>query len=125
MTGVPAFVQHDATSRDFTILETYDHSLVGIYPVEITTTIQVPNDYTKLSFTTHTIVQNFDIIVEPCQITSIDIITPLPDQYYQIGSGDPDLVSDQYVFQQNPKCGYPFTYSASVVPAPVTHDAAF
>ena len=79
MNGLPAFAQHDATSREFTILETYDHSFVGIHPVEITATIQVPDDYTKSTFTTHTIVQNFDIIVEPCLITSIDLINPLSD----------------------------------------------
>ena len=78
MTGVPTFVQHDAVGRDFTILETLDISIVGVYPVEITTTIQVPDDYSKSTFTTHTIVQNFDIIVE-CVISSIDLINPLTD----------------------------------------------
>ena len=78
MAGLPAFVQHDATSHDFTILQTLDKSLVGIYTVEITTTIAVPDDYTKSTFKTYTIVQNFDIIVE-CVISNIDIIKPLTD----------------------------------------------
>ena len=37
--GVPAFVVHNDVAREFSIFETYDHSIVGIYPVTITTTI--------------------------------------------------------------------------------------
>lgn len=53
-------------NAEFTVFETFDHSLVGVYPVTITSTIEVPDDYTKSAFTTYTATQNFNILVEPC-----------------------------------------------------------
>ena len=54
VTGLPAFAMHDESSRTFTVFETLDHSLIGRYPVKITVSVSVPNDYTKTSFTTKT-----------------------------------------------------------------------
>ena len=50
VSGVPSFVIHDDVSREFTILETFDHSLVGSYLVAIDVSIQVPTDYTMSAF---------------------------------------------------------------------------
>ena len=43
--------------------------------------------------------------MEPCLLTSIDITGAiLPSYLYTIGIGDPDLITDQYAFMQNPDC---------------------
>lgn len=66
VTGVPAFVIHDDVSREFTVLETLDQSLIGSYAVAIDVKIQVPTDYTKSTFTEHTHRTYVMIYVEPC-----------------------------------------------------------
>ena len=66
--------------------------------------------------------QNFNIIVEPCLVTSIDIVKALSDYYYQVGSGDPNVVTDQYEFIQNPDCQYVVSITANVVPTHINHD---
>ena len=100
---------HDDFNRDFTIFETFDHSLIGVYPVTISVSIEVPDDYTKTTFTTHNREQTFNIYVEPCQITSIVVINPLGDYFYQIGS-DPELITDPYEFEYQPDCQYTMIY---------------
>lgn len=98
--------------------------MIGSYQVAIDVTIQVPTDYTKSAFTEHTYRQNVRIYVEPCLITSIDITGVLQPNYsYTIGSGDPDLITDQYAFMQNPDCQYSMTITTSAVPAHVSHDS--
>lgn len=82
MTGIPAFVDHDDLNREFTVNELFDPSHIGIYPVTISVSIQVPDDYTKTTYTTHTFEQVFNIIVEPCLVTSIDIVNALPNYSY-------------------------------------------
>ena len=124
MAGVPDFVIHDDVARTFTIPETYDHSLIGSYQVTIDVTIQVPTDHTKSAYTEHNHRQNVLIYVEPCLLTSIDVTGALQPNYsYTIGNGDPDLITEQYAFMQNPDCQYSMTITTSAVPAHVSHDS--
>lgn len=53
ITGDTSFSTHDETNREFTIPQTFDYSLVGEYPFQITSTIKVWDDYTKTTFTEH------------------------------------------------------------------------
>ena len=46
VTGLPAFVTHNEAAKDFTIPQTSDLSLIGVYTVTIRSEISVPDDYT-------------------------------------------------------------------------------
>ena len=48
---LPAFVTHNDASSDFTVLKSSDDSLVGEYTVTVRSEVQVPDDYTKSTFT--------------------------------------------------------------------------
>ena len=53
LTGLPAFVTHNAqTSDDFTLPQNDDLSLIGSYTVTIRSEIQVPTDHTQTVFDT-------------------------------------------------------------------------
>lgn len=121
ITGLPSFVTHDDQLREFTIAQSYDHSQVGEHPVKITVTIEVPDDYTKSTYRTYTLEQNFNIIVEPCLVTSLDIVTPLSDVFYQVASGSPDVVTDSYLFVQNPDCRYTLSITMSPIPTHILY----
>jgi len=53
VTGLPAFVTHNSATKDFSILAN-DDSNVGLYTIEVTGKISVPNDATKSSYTSWT-----------------------------------------------------------------------
>ena len=52
--------------------------------MEITSKIEVWDDYTKTSFTEYTSTQLFTIFIEPCIVNAIDMV-PLTDLVYNIG----------------------------------------
>ena len=51
MIDLPAFVNHNDASSDFTIPKTADSNIQGDYTVTIRAEIQVPDDYTQTTFT--------------------------------------------------------------------------
>lgn len=108
---MPVFVIHDEVSRDFTVFETFDHSLVGVYPVTIDSYIDVPDTYEKLTFTRYSVQQTFNIKIEPCILTGITNTVPIPDHTYVLG--DPRLTTSSYEFEQVPDCQYIINYSES------------
>ena len=67
---LPAFVTHNDASSEFTILKSSDGSLVGEYTVTIRSEVQVPDDYTKSTFTPVTGEFQFVIKVKSCIVTS-------------------------------------------------------
>lgn len=94
MTNLPAFATHNEASADFTIPQTFDLSLVGIYTVTVRGEIVVPNDEVsnRVEFSEYT----FEIWVEPCPLSDHLASPQLTDMYYTVGQ--PALVSSQYGF---------------------------
>ena len=52
VTNLPSFASHNELAKDFNIPMTEQHDLDGIYTVTLKSEIQVPDDYTKTTFTT-------------------------------------------------------------------------
>ena len=68
VTGLPSFVTHEETDKNFKITSTSDLNLIGVYPVTIKSVILVPTDSTKTDFIEEMVEYTFDIRIEPCQI---------------------------------------------------------
>ena len=51
MIDLPAFVNHNDVSSDFTIPQNADSNIQGDYTVTVRAEIQVPDDYTQTTFT--------------------------------------------------------------------------
>ena len=102
---MPSWAVHDDTKREFTVPQTSDIARVGAYPVSIASSIEVWDDYTKTTFTTHTTDSDFTIYIEPCLVDSLTPLNPIPNLEYTIGEllG---VVSGAYEFVQSPDCGY-------------------
>ena len=62
---------NDAVTQDF-VVQTDDSNDVGIYTVTVECTIQVPDDYTKTSYTEWKQSDTFTIIVQPCKPDMVD-----------------------------------------------------
>ena len=52
LTNLPSFVVHNEPSSDFTIEKNTDLGIIGGYTATIYSEIKVPDDHTKLTFTT-------------------------------------------------------------------------
>ena len=70
--NLPNFASHSEPSSDFTIPQNSDLNLIGAYTVTIKSEIQVPDDYTKTSFTNMFVEYDFNIQIEECVITAYD-----------------------------------------------------
>ena len=68
LTNLPHFVTHNEVSSDFTVPQSTDVSHIGEYTVNIKSEIQVPNDQTKTTFTTHEVNYDFLVVIDPCSI---------------------------------------------------------
>ena len=68
--GLPSFVTHNEATSDFTIDQNTDLSLIGSYTVTLRSEIQIPDDYTKTSFTTMFVEYDFQILIEPCIVNT-------------------------------------------------------
>ena len=68
LTNLPLFVTHNEVSSDFSVPQSTDLSLIGEYTVNIKSEIQVPNDQTKSTFTTHEVNYDFLVIIDPCSV---------------------------------------------------------
>ena len=68
--NLPDFVTHNVGTSDFTIPQNVDLSLIGSYTVTIRSEIQVPDDYTLTSYTTMFVEYDFEILIQPCLVTT-------------------------------------------------------
>ena len=83
-----------------------DHSRVGIYPVTLTSSVSIPDDYTYTTFTEYSITEDFDLFVEPCRTTSVTSLSTIADLSYDIGAPG-GVASQSYSFAQEPAdCDY-------------------
>jgi len=46
ITGLPTFMKHNKLTAKFTIAQTFNLALIGMYTLTIRSEINVPNDYT-------------------------------------------------------------------------------
>lgn len=73
VTNLPGFALHNEQSKDFSISKNEQHDLDGTYTVTLRSEIQVPDDYTKTTFTTWHQEYTFDIImIDPCKSSVLD-----------------------------------------------------
>ena len=64
------------TSEEFTIPKTLDLNLEGTYDVTVRAEIKMPDDYTKLSFTTLSNEFTFQVeMIDPCRGSTIDPVS--------------------------------------------------
>ena len=69
LTDLPVFVTHNApASDDFTVPLNSDLSIIGSYTVTIRSEIEVPDDYTKATYTTMFSEHTFVVYIEPCLV---------------------------------------------------------
>lgn len=120
MTNLPTFVTHNTGSQDFTVAPTSDLNRIGVYTVTVRSEIQVPDDFTKSSYTTRFVEYTLDISVLPCQVLSFTASPAVTDVYYTVGQATAQ--SGNYGFVQDPACGYAETLTVTGVPAYATHN---
>ena len=120
LTNLPAFAIHNEPTSDFTIAQNNDLGLIGAYTVRIRSEVEVPDDYTRSTFTTKFAEYDFIIEVEGCTVdsyTSDQVITTIS---YNVGA--PALTSPKYSFVETPACEYPQTVTVANLPVFVTHN---
>ena len=98
LANLPAWVTHNTASADFTIAPTSDLTLIGEYIVTVTSEIEVPDDYSKTTFTTMKATYDFSIFVEPCIVTELTMTTITAPVQYIIGSDA--VTTSQFSFGQ-------------------------
>ena len=97
--NLPAFASQNTASKDYTI-ETADLADIGRYTVTYQGQIFVPDDYTQTTSTPWTITYTFDIIVEPCLVSTYVDTLQVGTIVYNIGQ--PDLTAGDYIFDEDP-----------------------
>ena len=118
ISGLPSFVTYNDATKDFTITaDSADY--IGVYNVEIISKISLPDDASKLLFSTMTAMTTFQITVQPlnsaiaqfarvltdsCQVDSLIQTGFVKEMTYVLGT--PGFFSDSYDFEQHPNCDY-------------------
>ena len=121
LTGLPAFVTHNApVTDDFSVPFSDDLSLIGSYPVNIRSVIEIPDDYTKSTFTTMFVEYDFIVFIEPCLVTSYDATSTVTKIVYNIAQAD--LTAGYYQFDETPVCNYPETVTVTDLPVWSIHN---
>ena len=120
--GLPDFVTHNEGTSDFTIDQNADLSLIGSYTVTIRSEIQIPDDYTKTSFTRMFVEYDFQILIEPCIVNTYTATTSITEIVYNIGALE--KTDGLYVFDEDPVCNYPETVTLTNLPVFVNHNEA-
>ena len=119
--NLPGFIKHNEASSDFSIPKTTDLGLIGSYTVTIRSEIQIPEDYTGMTFKTMFVEYDFTIFVGPCQFSTYTATMQVSDISYNIGS--PGLINiGSYIFEEDPVCNYPETTTVTNLPTFVTHN---
>ena len=121
LTNLPSFVTHNEASSDFTIPQTGDLSLLGEYPVTIRSEICVPDDHTQNTCTTMFKEYDFVVVMQPCIVDTYTADQAVGDLSYNIGA-DSLLNVGEYVFGEDPSCGYPETVTITGLPDFITHN---
>ena len=120
VTNLPPWAIHNDFSKDFTIPSTSDLSLIGSYSVTLRGEIEVPDDATLTTYSPMFVEYDFTIFIEPCIVnTYSDTLKVTLIEYF---IGDPTLVDGNYMFKQDPFCGYDETVTVSNVPAFAVHN---
>ena len=97
VTNLPAFMTHDEGLGEFTILETNDYSLVGLYTVTVLSEIQVPSNAEQTVFTTK--FDTFEITIEvQCSITSFTDTVRVQTLNYILGDPTKTYDANTYAF---------------------------
>ena len=112
---LPAFVNHNLASSDFTIPQNSDLGIIGEYTANIKSQITVPNDYTQSTFTDWPVQYDFKIYVEPCIVNTYVSTQDAGPLTYRVG--DPALTDGPYEFTEDPVCNYPETVTFTDLPA--------
>ena len=123
VSNLPTFVTHNAPfSDDFTLPKNTDLFLLGAYTVTVRSEIQVPDDYTKTTFTTMFDEHDFVIYMEPCIVDVYEAAKKVTKIVYNINQ--PDLTAGHYIFDEDPICNYPETVRVTDLPAFAIHNEA-
>ena len=117
---LPAFVNHNLGSSDFTIPQNSDLDLIGEYTASIKSQISVPDDYTQSTFTEWPVQYDFKIYVEPCIVNTYVSTLDAGPITYRIG--DPDITDGPYIFTEDPVCNYPETVTLTDLPLWAQHN---
>ena len=94
-TDLPTFVTHNApTSDDFTVPVNNDLSLLGSYTVTIRSEIEVPDDYTKTTFTKWFEEYDFIVYMQPCVVGKYEATQMITKIVYNVNALD--VTSNKY-----------------------------
>ena len=97
LTDLPTFMTHnEPTSKDFSIDQIDDLSLVGEYIVTIKSEIEVPDDYTMSTFSTLVSEHKFSVFVNPCVVESFEASVAASNILYNIDQ--PEKTGGYYEF---------------------------
>ena len=88
---LPAFVQHNEPTSDFTIPLNRNLDIIGGYTVTIRSEISIPDDYSASSFTTMHVEYEFLVQIEECLISGYEVKEAIQKLTYIIG--DPLVLS--------------------------------
>ena len=121
LTNLPVFVTHNApTSDDFTVPYSDDLGLIGSYVVIIRSEIQIPDDYTKTTFSTMSAQHEFTVFVEPCLVSTYLATKQISAIVYNVNQET--LTDGHYIFDEDPVCNYPETVTVTNLPIWATHN---
>ena len=70
LTDLPTFIEHNESTKDFTLPQNSDLSLIGSYLVTIRSEIKVPVDATSGTYDTLFVEYDFTIFIEPCLVST-------------------------------------------------------
>ena len=72
LTGLPAWVQHNSDSQDFTIPYNDDLSLENVYFIEIKSTVFYPTSASDPTLSSVSLTTTLEIrLIEPCRLTQL------------------------------------------------------
>ena len=94
--NLPSFVTHNADTRDFTIPQIGDHSILGQYIVTLRSEISIPDDFTMTTYTTLYDEYDFVINIEPCSVLTYEPDVKLVALLYDVGG--PTKTDGSYSF---------------------------
>ena len=113
-------MKHNKLTAKFTIAQTFNLALIGMYTLTIRSEINVPNDYTMTTSRVMFVEEIVNVFVQPCNVNTYTAKTTVTSITYYIG--DPAVTDGRYVFDESPVCNYPETVTVTNLPTFATHN---
>lgn len=82
MVGLPDFVTYDDANRRFTVTQSSDLSLIGVYSIILRSEISVPDDNTLATSTLITVEEEITININPCHVDDYSLTNAVQEINY-------------------------------------------